>query len=152
MKKQQNALLTQLTAVGNKIEKSVVSSQSLSNIKEDTSTPEVIVTPVVIAQPLEEVQKPLDEAPVISEPIQTETKSVSVQNKIVAQEFECFGKKREKEESPEKVVISRRHRDEIKLISTALGVPIQSLIANILDNFLETHHVEIKKAKKRLLG
>lgn len=152
MKKQQNALLTQLTAVGNKIEKSVVSSQSLSNIKEDTSTSEEIVSPVVKAQQLEEVQKPLDEVAVISESTQTETKSVSVQNKIVSQDFECFGKKREKEESPEKVVISRRHRDEIKLISTALGVPIQSLIANILDDFLETHHVEIRKAKKRLLG
>ena len=47
---------------------------------------------------------------------------------------------------------SRYQRDQLKITATALGINMQDLIANIFDYFFEANQIEIREARKSLLG
>lgn len=66
--------------------------------------------------------------------------------------IDAFTKERKKEKEVVMAAVSRSQRDELKLVAVAFGIGLQDLIANIFENFLEENQVEIKKAKKKLLG
>ena len=57
-----------------------------------------------------------------------------------------------KEKEVVMVAASRYQRDQLKITATALGINMQDLIANIIDNFFEANQTEIREARKSLLG
>ena len=75
-----------------------------------------------------------------------------VKNQNSEQGFSIFTKERRKEKEVVMVAASRYQRDQLKITATALGINMQDLIANIFDDFFETNQIEIRKAKKSLLG
>lgn len=73
----------------------------------------------------------------------------SLQDQQSEQGFTQFLKKRERDLITERIVISRYQRDELKKIAAAGGINLQNIVGNIIDVFIETNQVEIKKLKKQ---
>ena len=68
------------------------------------------------------------------------------------QGFSIFSKERKEEKEVVMVPASRYQRDQLKITATALGINMQDLIANIFDYFFEANQIEIREARKSLLG
>jgi len=139
-----NSFISNLVNDGEKIEKQVVGSQKLSDVTQ--AQPLVTNAPEVPINPIEELSEKKENI-VVAAPI---SKPTPVQSQ--AQGWDAFLKDRKKETEVVMAVVSRSQRDELKIVATAVGQNLQDLIANIFDNFLEINQVEIKKAKKKLLG
>jgi len=132
------------------IAKSKIAEQritSASNLTDIETTPKelpIIPEPTSSIETTEELPEKKD-VELVSQP-KIHGKSQSIETL-----FSVFSKRREKEASVERVVVPKTQRDELKIIATALGLNLQDLVANILDNFLETNQVEIKKAKRKMI-
>jgi len=153
--KKQTGVMARLLAEGNKNAQMITGAKDLNTvITKDETKIDVILPPEEIITTQENEMLP--------EKIETDL--VAQKNEIVEEikqplplkssihGIEVFTKDRKVEKEVVTAVISRSQRDELKIVSTALGIALQDLIANIFDNFFEENQVEIKKAKKKLLG
>lgn len=159
VKKGKNPVLLNLLKEGNNKEQSITSTGTKnatesSSIEE--STPEAIELSTITDNsdhPLQELPEEKKESislPNVSEEKLPEKKNVqgNVDNK---KQYADIIHPRNKKESVEKANLITSHRDLLKRISTAENIPMQDLLANILDEFRERYESNIKNSIKKLM-
>jgi len=97
----------------------------------------------------EEVSQPVPEIEETEKLIEEETQPVKATNQGFREYKDFFNKI--VINNPRQTEIDEEHRNKLKIISTAEKCPINSLIYNIIDEFLKVHSKDVKKSAQKAL-
>lgn len=154
-KKPTTSVMARLLAEGNKNAQMITGAKDLSTVssKDETKT-DVIPSPekIITNQENDKLSEKIETVSVEQTSEIVEEIKQPLLQKNTMHGIEVFTKARKNDDKLVTALIPNTQRNELKLVGTALGISMQDLIANIFDNFFEENQVEIKKAKKKLLG